>query len=285
MRVKFCPQCRTERPISEFVCQGEFAGGTCGWVLLNEPEQEPGQRPRESSGDAAPLRGALPLKCPNGHPVEPGDQMCTVCGLDVSAYTTTDTATKTPADTSSTTDVPSPTLHADTPTDIDGWRVERVLATDGKPWSRYIVRDAAGRGGVLTLYNLGSEPDPAVHDVLRRMDRDHLPELYTTGRWQERAYEVTELISGTSLRDAGYMASESPTVMRRIADELGRALAGFQELGLRHRDLNPDTILLRSRVTPRSWLRTRVSEIGRRTARTWASLSRTWKTSRETSAT
>lgn len=246
IRVKFCPQCRTERPISEFVCQGQLAGGTCGWMLLNEPEQEPGRRSPEPLVHAAPTRGAESLACPNGHPVEPGDQMCTVCGLDVPSLATIDKRSETDAARRTPAVGPLAARPTDAPTDIEGWRLERVLPTDGKPWSRYVVRDAAGRDGVLTLYNLGSEPDPAVHEVLRRMDRDHLPELYTTGRWQDRAYEVTELVIGSSLRNAGYLAAESPNVMRRIADELGRALASFQELGLRHRDLNPDTILLRS---------------------------------------
>jgi hypothetical protein len=55
----------------------------------------------------------------------------------------------------------------DAPNEFDGWSVERPLRTDGKPWSRYLVRDASGRDGVLTLYDRGSEPDQAVHEVLR----------------------------------------------------------------------------------------------------------------------
>src|SRR5206468_3772128 len=66
------------------------------------------------------------------------------------------------------------------------------------------------------------------------------------GRWQQRAFEVTERIVGSSLAEMGYFAAGDMPTLRRVIDELGRALASFAELGLRHRDLNPTNVLLRS---------------------------------------
>ncbi|MTW19328.1 protein kinase [Rhodoplanes serenus] len=78
------------------------------------------------------------------------------------------------------------------------------------------------------------------------MPLDHIPELIETGRHEGRAYEVTELVHGGTLADAGFDGSDDPERLRRIIDELGRALASFAEVGLRHRDLNPTTVCVRN---------------------------------------
>nr|WP_242544243.1 AAA domain-containing protein [Corallococcus sp. NCSPR001] len=79
------------------------------------------------------------------------------------------------------------------------------------------------------------------------MPRDHIPELLATGRHESRAYEVFERIHGGQLAEADFFVKGEPEFLRRMVDELGRALASFTEAGLRHRDLRPSTILLRSR--------------------------------------
>ena len=98
-----------------------------------------------------------------------------------------------------------------------------------------------------TLYRHGAEPDPAVHEILRRLPRDHVPELVATGRFQERPYEVTELIPGGTLRETGVFAARNLDALRRIVEELGGALANFAEVGLRHRDIRPGTVVVRQR--------------------------------------
>ena len=62
-----------------------------------------------------------------------------------------------------------------------------------------------------------------------------------------QGYEVIEYIQGESLAKAGWIGAENPDTMKRIVDELGRAIASFSEIGLRHRDIRPSTILLRTR--------------------------------------
>lgn len=76
---------------------------------------------------------------------------------------------------------------------------------------------------------------------------DHIPELLATGRHEGRAYDVAELVTQGSLAQAGFIGANDRDVLRRLAEELGRALAYFTEQGLRHRDLRPDAILLRTR--------------------------------------
>lgn len=136
------------------------------------------------------------------------------------------------------------------PTIIDGWEVvDRLVAAPGQPWERLLVqRPGDTVMAVLTLYQEGFEPDPAVHDALRRMPTDHVPELFATGRFDGRAYDVMERVQGGSLDDLGFEAS-NPERLRTLVDELGRALASFAEVGLRHRDLRPETVLIRTMET------------------------------------
>ena len=109
-----------------------------------------------------------------------------------------------------------------------------------------MLREPGSREALLSLYREGFEPDPAVYEVLRRMPLDHIPELLATGRHEGRAYDVVELITQGSLAQAGFIGANDSDILRRLAEELGRALADFTEQGLRHRDLRPEAILLRT---------------------------------------
>lgn len=130
---------------------------------------------------------------------------------------------------------------------IDGWRLLRQIShTDGVR-ERYLAeRMDDGQQAVLTLYRAGAEPDPAIYDVIRRLPREHVPDILATGRWNERAYEVIEQLTGGTLADLGMVVSDTATV-RHVVRELGQALHAFNEAGLRHRDLRPASLLVRSR--------------------------------------
>ncbi|MDP3455760.1 protein kinase [Methyloversatilis sp.] len=99
---------------------------------------------------------------------------------------------------------------------------------------------------MLTLYHHGWEPDATVYDALRRVSLEHVPQILATGRWEDRAYEVAEELTGGTLADLGVVATDSAGV-RRIAYELGKALDALAEVGLRHRDIRPGTLLVRNR--------------------------------------
>ncbi len=102
---------------------------------------------------------------------------------------------------------------------------------------------------VCKLFSLcireGSEPDPSVYDVLRCLPLDHVPEILATGRWEDRAYEVVEELTGGTLEAVGLLPNDFQTISQ-IVNEVGRALHAFSEVGLRHRDLRPRNILIRS---------------------------------------
>lgn len=223
--IRFCPKCKTERELEEIFCEGTLGGEPCGWNLASQPF-----RPRGSGAPAAPAPPApASLQCPNGHTVDAGDLLCPACGALV------DDAS--PREESAGGDA----------TVIDGWELGRRLSSSSRVRERFIaVHGESGRQALLTLYAEGSEPDPAVYDVLRTLPRDHVPEIIATGRWNDRAYEVAEELTGGTLADIGVLEDE-PETLRRIVSEVGRALHGFAEVGLRHRDLRPGTILVRAR--------------------------------------
>lgn len=133
-----------------------------------------------------------------------------------------------------------------TETLIDGWRLLRQIASSDGVRERYLAEHAeSARQAVLTLYRPGAEPDPAIYDVIRRLPREHVPEILATGRWDERAYEVVEELTGGSLAELGTVLEDREAV-RHVVRELGHALHVFNEAGLRHRDLRPASLLVRS---------------------------------------
>ena len=170
-----------------------------------------------------------------------GTEICTVCGGDAASGLPFGGVTIIDPD-----DAPIIPLPLDA-TIIDGWRViQRLPPPDSAPWEQFVVEpQAGGEPALLTLYREDCEPDSAVYNVLRRMHRDHIPELLATGRHDGRAFDVVEFVTGSSLADGGHIQASGPDLVGTLAKELGAALAEFADAGLRHRDLRPKTILLR----------------------------------------
>ncbi|MEI5997889.1 DUF4011 domain-containing protein [Paraburkholderia bengalensis] len=244
--MRFCPNCKTERSVQEWYCEGTVSEAPCQWDLSALPIRETGWRPAEVvtseatqrlAGDTEPPASGTSLLCTNGHPMNEGDLMCLTCGAD-------------PAGTSAPNrEVRDLEAEPRPPeeTQIDGWRLLRQISSSDSTRERYIAQHRDDNWqAVLTLYRDGAEPDPSVYEVVRRLPREHVPEIITTGRWNGRAYEVAEELSGGTLADIGIALLDMPAI-RHVVDELGQALHSFSEAGLRHRDLRPGTLLVRSR--------------------------------------
>jgi hypothetical protein len=232
--MRFCPNCRTERPVEEWFCEGVVDTAPCQWELSALPIREVGDRPQEIVTQDERLLLSAGLLCTNGHQINAGDLMCLTCGAD-------------PASNEDAT-VPTALLPPiSEETQIDGWRLTRRISSSDSVRERYICQHRdTNRQAVLTLYRPGAEPDPAVYEVIGRLPREHVPEIITTGRWDGRAYEVAEELSCGTLADVGIAFSDMATI-RHVISELGQALHCFSEAGLRHRDLRPGTLLVRSR--------------------------------------
>ena len=171
-----------------------------------------------------------------------GDLMCMMCGGKPAAIDGGAAATEAPSPDNGGQPVKS--------TVVDGWTLLRKLPSQlvEAPFETFVAT-SHGREVLLTLYRQGFEPDPGVQAILQRMNVDHSPAMLAVGRYEDRAYEVTEQITGGTLRELGFPGATDPLPLAgKIVDEIGRALESFSELGLRHRDLNPSTIHVRTRV-------------------------------------
>ncbi len=231
--MRFCPGCQTERIVDELFCEGMVGQDECGWDLSSVPVRAAGWRPAEPTMAERQLQ-----RCLNGHLVGEGDLLCETCGADIASATS-----ERAVDVAQTADPVDPDQ---TPAVVEGWRLERLLS-DGAVRERYIARREEDHlQAVLTLYAIGHEPDPEVYDVLRILDRDHVPEILQVGHWQERAFEVTEDLRGGTLADLGLLKDDVAT-LSRVLEEVGGALHALAERGLRHRDIRPGAILVRAR--------------------------------------
>lgn len=239
--MRFCPNCHTERALTEIFCEGQIDHHPCDWDLSSEPIHAKGWRPiavvsaEEIVQQATP---ALPptTHCQYGHPMDDGDLICMVCGADAA-----DIATPPPAAT--------PPTDFGTVTQIGPWKILRRINHNDSIRERYLAQhQESGQHGVLTLYAYGAEPDLAVYEVIRNLPREHVPEILETGRWNARAWQVAEEITSGSLADAATQGDFwQPEEIPHIVRELGSALACFAEHGLRHRNLRPSNLLIRTR--------------------------------------
>jgi primosomal replication protein N'' len=224
-QIKVCEQCGGERPPNELVCGGEFLGARCAWDLTQIPLSAAGSSTESSVQDA--------LTCPNGHPVAAGDFICSVCNADVVAPN----------------EAAPPSIQDEVlGLDFAGWVVEAPLA-ETQSYRRYLANNSDGRRAVVTIYNTGCEPDTSILETLRRQPLDHVPEIFAVGRWNDHAYVIGEYFPAGSLTAYLQAAPCEQEVLRNITHELGKALASFSDIGLRHRDFCPDAIMLRT-ATP-----------------------------------
>ena len=244
--VRVCPDCGSARPLSEFACENPLPGGPCLWPLegVEVTARQADAAVTAATGEGAGQDVAPPTTCVNGHPLGPGDLMCLECGADPAEEAFTSAGADTGEAVSG---AASATAAADLPI-VAGWRAVRAFAPrrQGLPWTDYEA-ESGGRRALLTLYEVGHEPDPDVQDLLRRTPLDHVPELLAIGRDGERAYAVSELVEGGTLEELVDAVDGEEGLFLAIVDELAAALTAFGSTGLRHRDLRPATVLVRVR--------------------------------------
>ncbi len=268
-QMRWCPNCETERELNEPFCYGCLASGREPWPIGDEPIRPRGWRPDIPSGQPPPE--PTPSVCPNGHAITVGDWMCPTCNADIltgnagppqrgfgepetppfglpprspEPVPQSEGTHKTQTDEQPAYQPePEPPLSPET---IDGWRLDQRLGRPCDIPERFVATDINhGRTGVLTLYPANGDPDPAVYALLRKLPRDHVPELIATGRHHDRPYDICEPVEGGFLSDLPRSGSDLQSI-HRLAAEIGAALYSFGEAGLRHRDLKPGNIYVRT---------------------------------------
>lgn len=239
--MRLCPKCETERPIYESFCEYLSGGVPCDWPLADVPIRPQGWRPAR----AEPGSSGTTVVCVEGHPMAEGDLICPTCGSDPSSARAEATAEGAGTARAETARTEAETAAEETL--VAGWRLLRRLPTSSHVRERFeTVHEADRREAVLTFYANGSEPDLEVYNTLRTLDHNHVSEILETGRWHDRAYEVSEDLRGGTLADLGLLP-EGIGTLSAILREVGGALAALAECDLRHRDLRPGAIMVRSR--------------------------------------
>ena len=224
------------------MCETVTDSERCGWSLF---DVVPTARGVGATSVAVPVPvPGTPIRCRNGHAMRPGDLLCSECGNDVAATAT---------DGSLNTDEPRPEQPSppgaplEEPRSIDGWEVVRRLRASSTS-IHYEVRSSIHPAALLTLYHDNAEPDRKILETLQRQPQEHVERIYAVGRWQSKAFCVAELVRGGTLAD--YLRQLQPTFESAtvVLREVGTALASFAEIGLRHRSLQPTSILVRTEL-------------------------------------
>jgi primosomal replication protein N'' len=239
--VRLCPRCKTARPAEEFVCEGTFHGTPCRWDLFNEIPIPEGSEAAPTGPSASPTRAqertsSEASHCRNGHPLEPGDFMCMVCGEPA-------TASAQPA---------PPSGPVDAARVANGWVLGALLEATAEGADLYLAHKTSSKDdsrdeAVFKHYRRGIEPEPAHYPALRTLDPAHGQRLLDAGRFEDRAYEVWEYLPLGSLGMLPLEEKTDPEFARQVVRELAAALHGLAEVQLIHRDLKPANVLIRSR--------------------------------------
>ncbi|MCC8936020.1 DUF4011 domain-containing protein [Bradyrhizobium sp. Arg68] len=234
--IRLCLNCATERPVTEIFCEGLLNGKTCGWDLSTVDITAPGVKtPKPNPPRTPPSKDPT---CRNGHRGSAGDLVCGVCGEPIVERD------EPPSPAEPLLPVPEP--PPETETVVDGWHLQDRIASSSTVRERFVATRASdGQRGILTLYAAGSEPDQAIYDLLLKLPRDHVPEFFATGRWQDHAYEVAEEFKGGTLADLTVDPADAASIATLVG-ELAKAVHALTEAGLRHRDLRPSVVFVRS---------------------------------------
>lgn len=257
--VKICPDCKSERPQFELICEAVREDGLrCEFPLIEvtalprgmaeearpppTPPVGPGEavaggangegsadQPAASQPVAAPAI-ATDGACAACHaPVEPDDAVCISCGAALGPAA--------PVPDASERRIGVWTIVADLPCEMSGTEL-------------FLVRREAGDAlSLLRRLPQGLEPDAGLYSVLSSIDHPSVPRLLANGQADGRAFEVWEHIEGPTLAE---IAPELGRDLERLEDAAGAligALTLFERRGLRHGNLTP-ALIRQCRASP-----------------------------------
>ena len=134
---------------------------------------------------------------------------------------------------------------------IDGFRVLRTLAR-GTRSHLYLIEDARGGRLVLKTPSESFAEDPVYLDgfireewIGKRIDHPGVMKILPRPEDSRFLYYLAEYIEGRTLRQ-WMLDNPHPPVeeVRRLVEEIARALRAFQRLQMVHRDLKPENVMI-----------------------------------------
>jgi predicted Ser/Thr protein kinase len=134
---------------------------------------------------------------------------------------------------------------------IAGYRVEELLASGGMGVVYRATQLSLGRTVALKVLAPHLSSDPEFRERFRReaavqarLDHPHVVTVYETGESEEGLFLALKFVEGTDLRrliDSGELSAERAL---NLLDQIASALDAAHALGLVHRDVKPQNVLV-----------------------------------------
>lgn len=241
--VRVCPVCERENPPerARCACGASLAGVDFTLKVAPKPIPEApadaapaAPSPEPSAEAAAQPQAATPVACPYPDCAQenpPGSERCVYCNRPLT--------TASPA-VANARPLPSALRAA--------YRVIDVFPATGSEADILLVADAAtGEKRVAKLYRRGIEPDFRLLEMLARTVGDAVVHVLAHGVSDGVAYEILEYVPGGTLEELMASGPLPQSDIRRMVQEIAKALHGIHAQHILHRDLKPDNVLVRSR--------------------------------------
>jgi hypothetical protein len=240
---RICPRCRGHRSVTELLCQTRLADSVCGWNLSGEEiiESPAGLVQPSFVGAVDPATGgSSEIFCRNGHACCAGDLLCGVCGVDLDDRETVVDGER----------LSQPAAIARTSENlvsvIGNWIFVRELPASPLNDRRIVVRrtgDAAD--SLLTVYRRGAGLEADVERLLMRTLLESTLVPRDTGQWDSERFVVCDLPAAGGLRNLR-LSRRDLSKLEEFVGAFSQVLLEFAGLGLRHRQLTPETVWIRS---------------------------------------
>ena len=244
MSEKLCPSCGQRRPASEVFCAND------GWDLTSVPIEIAAT----IAAQPAPLTEAPPAeqKCVNGHAVRLGDFMCPECGADIAPPPANGfgESEQAPYDAGETVDenaagpAPAQQPEPELPR-IGTWRLAARIGPEQGATATWQVHRGDGderTTAVLVHYPRGLRPDPAVAAAAQAL-APRVSNVIERGEHDDRPFEVYETAGRRTLREAMQQDIAADRLRAQVTS-IAALLGEMARVGLRHRDLRPEAILV-----------------------------------------
>lgn len=268
MNTKVCPGCGDRRSAAEVFCQNIYGSLHCGWDLTGVQLDIAG-----AGVTTAPPVAHAPTRCRNGHSVRAGDLFCHVCEAEIEADMPEapgaggaetygfqdgeqlngagagfgpeeeqqgyDAGPRSDGDAT----MPAPP-EPQLPT-IGGWSLVGRAGREGRDTETWRVRRQESTGepeAFLVLYPEGAHIDAAAASATGTLALRVAPAI-DHGRHGERTFEVVAA-EGRCLLSEQIARGLPPDQLRALIGGMTAILDGLGRLGVRHRDVCPDAILI-----------------------------------------
>lgn len=232
-----CPSCKSNRPVGEQSCGNIVSGQACAWLLIHEEIHD---SPPVCGAEGDRVTSFSPV-CRNGHIISPGDLFCLECGEAVATAATGVGREAGSPDTVHTSSTATPVRR------IGDWDVTEERPSVIRHQQQFTVtHHEHNTQAMLTLYPPGFEPDPEAYRIVQTLPRTCVQQIIEMGHFEGRAWEVCEILNEGTVRDLRLDSTNTETI-REFVHEVSRLFSHLSRSGLRHRDIRPEAILIRSR--------------------------------------